>query len=350
MYRYMDFIRAACDSPRPSGPLPTDAILHPDNHDQHQQQCTNQITEHNPSNRDVVIKPTPRRLRKNFSINIADAKANTYTKANTNPKDAHHQQNLKEQGGGEMARRRRRPGRPRGSRNKPKPPTIVTCDSAPNALTSHVIEVADGCDIMESIAVFAGSQQRGVCILSGSGCVSNVTLRQLVVTTALPEAVSTLHGIFGILSLSGTFLPPPFPPATATATSTLTIFLAGAEGQVVGGAVAGPLAASGPVVIMAASFSHAAFERLPFEGGAVEGEDAGQVMLPMHVGSGSCMGSSPLLQTHSQPQLQSQAREEEEQLQVLGDPCSNNNAVSCQLSPPHGEAYWAGTMTGTFAF
>lgn len=78
------------------------------------------------------------------------------------------------EGGGEVTRRPR--GRPAGSKNKPKPPIIITRDSA-NALRSHVMEIASGCDIQESISTFATRRQRGVCILSGSGTVTNVTIR-----------------------------------------------------------------------------------------------------------------------------------------------------------------------------
>lgn len=84
----------------------------------------------------------------------------------------------------------RRPrGRPAGSKNKPKPPIIVTRDSA-NALRAHAIEVSSGCDVNESLSSFARRKQRGVCILSGSGCVVNVTLRQ----AASSGAIVTLHG------------------------------------------------------------------------------------------------------------------------------------------------------------
>ncbi|KAL1830241.1 hypothetical protein ACET3Z_008653 [Daucus carota] len=158
--------------------------------------------------------------------------------------------------GSESEGSRKPRGRPAGSKNKPKPPIIITRDSA-NALRSHVMEVANGCDIQESISTFATRRQRGVCILSGSGTVTNVTLKQ----PAAPGAVITLQGRFEILSLSGSFLPPPAPPAA----SGLTIYLAGGQGQVVGGGVVGQLIASGPVVIMAASFGNAAYERLPLE-------------------------------------------------------------------------------------
>ncbi|CAL9082284.1 unnamed protein product [Musa acuminata var. zebrina] len=145
-------------------------------------------------------------------------------------------------------------GRPPGSKNKPKPPIIITRESA-NALLSHVMEIADGYDICESVATFACRRQRGVCVLSGSGTVTNVTLHQ----PASPGAVVTLHGRFEILSLSGSFLPPPAPPAATG----LAIYLAGGQGQVVGGSVVGPLIASGPVIIIAASFGTAAYEQLP---------------------------------------------------------------------------------------
>ncbi|KAI3823671.1 hypothetical protein L1987_05111 [Smallanthus sonchifolius] len=154
---------------------------------------------------------------------------------------------------GDMGRRPR--GRPSGSKNKPKPPIIITRDSA-NALRTHVMEVSDGCDVIDSISTFARRRQRGVCIISGTGTVINVTLRQPASATVL-----TLHGRFEILSLSGSFLPPPAPPAATG----LTIYLAGGQGQVVGGSVVGALLAAGPVVIMAASFSNAAYERLPLE-------------------------------------------------------------------------------------
>jgi len=151
----------------------------------------------------------------------------------------------------------RRPrGRPAGSKNKPKPPIIVTRDSA-NALRAHAMEVSSGCDVCESLANFARRKQRGISVLSGSGCVTNVTLRQ----PTSSGAIVTLHGRFEILSLLGSVLPPPAPQGITG----LTIYLAGAQGQIVGGGVVGALIASGPVVIMAASFMKATFDRLPLD-------------------------------------------------------------------------------------
>ncbi|KAI3443431.1 hypothetical protein Pfo_000096 [Paulownia fortunei] len=155
---------------------------------------------------------------------------------------------------GETIRRPR--GRPAGSKNKPKPPIIITRDSA-NALKAHAMEVTSGCDISESLVSFARRKQRGICVLSATGCVTNVTLRQ----PSSSGSIVTLHGRFEILSLLGSILPPPAPPGVTG----LAVYLAGAQGQVVGGSVVGALIASGPVVIMAATFMNATFDRLPLD-------------------------------------------------------------------------------------
>lgn len=199
------------------------------------------------------------------------------------------------EGAGEVMRRPR--GRPAGSKNKPKPPIIITRDSA-NALRSHVMEIAGGCDIVDSVATFARRRQRGVCVLSSSGAVTNVTLRQ----PSTPSAVVNLHGRFEILSLSGSFLPPPAPPAATG----LTVYLAGGQGQIVGGSVVGALIASGPVIIMAASFGNAAYERLPLE-------DEEQIQVQPQMGSPGLMG-----QGHGQTQAHSPPGQMQPQL--LADP------------------------------
>ncbi|KAL0464320.1 UNVERIFIED_CONTAM: AT-hook motif nuclear-localized protein 23 [Sesamum latifolium] len=130
---------------------------------------------------------------------------------------------------GDVGGRRPR-GRPPGSKNKPKPPVIITRESANTS---------------------------GRTYSSGTGTVNNVSLRQ----PAAAGSVVTLHGRFEILSLSGSFLPPPAPPGATS----LTIYLAGGQGQVVGGNVVGALIASGPVIIIAASFTNVAYERLPLD-------------------------------------------------------------------------------------
>ncbi|GAB4861882.1 AT-hook motif nuclear-localized protein 22 [Ancistrocladus abbreviatus] len=325
----MDPATAAHGRPLPP-PFHTNLHLHPlHGHQQFRQHLpqNSDQTEQSASSSDLIRPPNNKR----------DREDSTATTTNDNTGDQ-----SKETGGqgggsggggsGEVIRRPR--GRPAGSKNKPKPPIIITRDSA-NALRSHVMEIANGCDIMESVTIFARRRQRGVCILSGSGTVNGVTLRQ----PASPGAVVTLHGRFEILTLSGSFLPPPAPPAA----SGLTIYLAGGQGQVVGGGVVGPLLASGPVVIMVASFGNAAYERLPLE---EEEDGAGMgAGVPMPEGGGGGSGSGSATQgVVGQPPLQQQ---QVHQQQLLGDGnllhgLPPNLLNSCQLPPPN-EAFWAGT-------
>lgn len=182
-------------------------------------------------------------------------------------------------GPGDVMGRRPR-GRPAGSKNKPKPPVIITRESA-NTLRAHILEVGSGCDVFDCIANYARRRQRGICVLSGSGTVTNVSLRQ----PSSAGSVVTLHGRFEILSLSGSFLPPPAPPGATS----LTIFLAGGQGQVVGGNVVGALFAAGPVMVIAASFTNVAYERLPLE---EEEAPALQMQPPVSLPQGSGDGAS----------------------------------------------------------
>ncbi|KAE9617792.1 hypothetical protein Lal_00046741 [Lupinus albus] len=234
-------------------------------------------------------------------------------------------------GDGDMGTIRRSRGRPAGSKNKPQQPIIINKDSA-NALRSHVIEISDGCDVMEGITAYARRRQRGVCILSGSGAVTNVTLKQ----PASAGAVVTLHGRFEILSLSGSFLPPPAPPAA----SRLAIYLAGSQGQVVGGCVVGPLLASGPLVIMAASFGNATYERLPLE---EEGSS------PVAGGGGLGLGSSGMVQQeHQQQHL-----EADHNTFSVYNGVSHNLLNSFELPAATGSAeggFWGGNGSGRPSF
>ncbi|KAK4746918.1 hypothetical protein SAY87_025955 [Trapa incisa] len=183
-------------------------------------------------------------------------------------------------GGGRSSSGRRPRGRPPGSKNKPKPPIVVTKES-PNSLQSHILEIRSGSDIIESISAFARRRHCGVSVLSGTGVVADVTLRQ----PAAPGGVVTLQGRFEILSLTGAFLPTSsLPGATG-----LTVYLAGGQGQVVGGMAVGSLAASGPVMVVASTFGNATYERLPLQQQEEEEEEeteTGDEALRLEAGSG----------------------------------------------------------------
>ncbi|XP_021285599.1 AT-hook motif nuclear-localized protein 24 [Herrania umbratica] len=274
-------------------------------HHQQQQQQEHQFHHQNSEDEQSGSSSGLRKRDRDHSNNI-----NNSSSANNNEGN---ELSIPGSGEGEITRRPR--GRPAGSKNKPKPPIIITRDSA-NALRTHVMEIGDGCDIVESVATFARRRQRGVCIMSGTGTVTNVTLRQ----PASAGAIVTLHGRFEILSLAGSFLPPPAPPAATG----LTIYLAGGQGQVVGGSVVGTLICSGPVVIMAASFSNAAYERLPLE------EDE---QLPMQ---GGAIGSPGAVGGQQQQQQQQQVLAESNAPLFHGLPPNLLNSIQLPT-----EAFWA---------
>ncbi|XP_040382602.1 AT-hook motif nuclear-localized protein 17-like [Oryza brachyantha] len=179
-------------------------------------------------------------------------------------------------GGGEgvakaaVAKRRR--GRPPGSKNKPKPPVLVTRE-APEpaaAMRPHVLEIPGGGDVAGALAGFARRRGLGICVLAGTGAVANVSLRHPLPPTAeisgaAAAAVVVFHGRYDILSISATFLPPAMSAAAPRALGGLSISLAGPHGQIVGGAVAGPLVAATTVVVVAAAFTSPTFHRLPAE-------------------------------------------------------------------------------------
>ncbi|KAL5558510.1 hypothetical protein UlMin_034721 [Ulmus minor] len=157
----------------------------------------------------------------------------------------------------EVVRRPR--GRPPGSKNKPKPPVIITRDTEP-AMSPYILEVPGGNDVVEAIARFCRRKNMGLCVLTGSGTVANVTLRQPSTT---PGATVTFHGRFDILSITATFLPQNTPNIPVP--NGFTISLAGPQGQIVGGLVAGALIAAGTVYVVAASFNSPSYHRLPAE-------------------------------------------------------------------------------------
>lgn len=158
----------------------------------------------------------------------------------------------------EVVRRPR--GRPPGSKNKPKPPLIITREPE-LAMSPHILEVPGGIDLVESIARFSHRKNTGLCVLTGSGSVANVTLRQ---PSATPGATVTFHGRFDILSLSATFIPHP-PETSPLVPNGFSISLAGPQGQIVGGLVVGRLLAAGTVFVIAASFNNPSYHRLPLE-------------------------------------------------------------------------------------
>ncbi|KAE8663789.1 Calcium-dependent lipid-binding family protein [Hibiscus syriacus] len=155
-------------------------------------------------------------------------------------------------------------GRPPGSKNKPKPPIVITRDSN-STMKPVILEISPGSDIIDAIIGFARTNSVGVSIISVTGSVSNVTLRHPV-----PHAAAlSLHGPFGLLSLSGSFIArtsQSFSSSTTKPPSPFGVTLAGAQGQVFGGVVGGKVTAATQVIVVAATFTEPEHHLLPCEG------------------------------------------------------------------------------------
>nr|KYP71618.1 Putative DNA-binding protein ESCAROLA [Cajanus cajan] len=90
-----------------------------------------------------------------------------------------------------------------------------------------VLEILGRSDVVEALAWFSRRKNTGLCVLSGSRIVANVTLRQPSVT---PGATVTFHDRFDVLSLSATL----FLHASPTiALSAFAVSLVGPPGQII---------------------------------------------------------------------------------------------------------------------
>ncbi|KAK2664048.1 hypothetical protein Ddye_002622 [Dipteronia dyeriana] len=120
--------------------------------------------------------------------------------------------------------------------------------SAGMAFAPHVISVEVGEDIVARMLSFAQQRPRALCILSGSGSVSSVTLRQPA--TSVPTV--TYEGRFEILCLSGSYLVAE-DGGPRSRTGGISASLSSPDGHVFGGGVA-MLTAASPVQVVVCSF------------------------------------------------------------------------------------------------
>ncbi|KAF5816075.1 putative AT-hook motif nuclear-localized protein [Helianthus annuus] len=144
-------------------------------------------------------------------------------------------------------------GRPRGSGRKQQLANVGEWmhNSAGSAFTPHIIHVAVGEDVAEKILSFAQQRQRALCILSGNGSVSTLTLRQFTSS----GGTVTYEGRFEILCLSGCYLLAET-GSPRNRTGGLSISVCNSDGQVLGGAIGGKLIASTLVQVVVSSFLH----------------------------------------------------------------------------------------------
>ncbi|KAH9625870.1 hypothetical protein KSS87_010631 [Heliosperma pusillum] len=146
---------------------------------------------------------------------------------------------------------RKKRGRPPGSGRKQRLASVGDwmSNSAGVAFMPHVIHVQPGEDIAGKILSFAQQRPRALCIMSGSGGVSAVTLRQPASSTG----TVTFEGRFEILCLSGSYLVAET-DGSRNRIGGVNVSLSSPDGHVIGGAVGGRLVASRLVQVVVCSF------------------------------------------------------------------------------------------------
>ncbi|CAL5015163.1 unnamed protein product [Urochloa decumbens] len=121
--------------------------------------------------------------------------------------------------------------------------------SSGTSFTPHIITVKPNEDVASKIMAFSQQGPRTTCIISANGALCTATLRQ----PATSGGIVTYEGHFDILSLSGSFLLAE-DGDTRSRTGGLSVALAGSDGRIVGGCVAGMLMAATPVQVVVGSF------------------------------------------------------------------------------------------------
>ncbi|XP_040379642.1 AT-hook motif nuclear-localized protein 10-like [Oryza brachyantha] len=140
----------------------------------------------------------------------------------------------------------KRRGRPPGSGKKKQ---LDALGSSGTSFTPHIITVKPNEDVASKIMAFSQQGPRTTCIISANGALCTATLRQ----PATSGGIVTYEGHFDILSLSGSFLLAE-DGDTRSRTGGLSVALAGSDGRIVGGCVAGMLMAATPVQVVVGSF------------------------------------------------------------------------------------------------
>ncbi|KAK8595972.1 hypothetical protein V6N13_000640 [Hibiscus sabdariffa] len=142
---------------------------------------------------------------------------------------------------------KRRRGRPQGSKNKPKPPIVVTRDGDSNSsplMKTVVLEISPGSDVIERIISFA--------------CRNH---------PFSPSGTYELHSLIGsfFAEYGGTPSSSYGTPQSSSPSSPFRVTLQGPESLLFGGRVIGKLTAATQVVVVAAVLASPSFDNSPCE-------------------------------------------------------------------------------------
>ncbi|XP_027348241.1 AT-hook motif nuclear-localized protein 7-like [Abrus precatorius] len=143
-------------------------------------------------------------------------------------------------------------GRPRGSGKLQILAAIggYIAETAGGSFTPHVLTVSTGEDVVSKIISFFQRGPRAACILSATGVVSSVIIRQSCVSGGFLR----YEGLFEILSLSGSFTHTSGASGAHRTNGTLSVLLAKPDGRVFGGCIESSLIAAGPIQLVMATF------------------------------------------------------------------------------------------------
>lgn len=119
----------------------------------------------------------------------------------------------------------------------------------------HVVTVHTGEDVAGKVYSFVQKGSRGICVLSANGAVSNVTIRQ----PGSSGGLLTYEGRFEILALTGSYTVSDN-GGMKSRSGGLSVSLAGPDGRVIGGGIAGSLTAASPIQMVVGSFMPNAFK------------------------------------------------------------------------------------------
>ncbi|KAJ8544743.1 hypothetical protein K7X08_017326 [Anisodus acutangulus] len=188
-------------------------------------------------------------------------------------------------------------GRPPGSGRKQD----LGSAGAGTGFRPHVITVKAGEDVLAKLMSFSQSISQAVCILSANGSISNVTLQQ----EAISGGTVTYEGQFEILSVSGYFLLSES-GGERSRTGGLRVLLAGPDGHVIGGGVAGVLTAASAVQVVVGSFNMQAQKQLKLDNSDAFGVPSALVFGASAAKSPSSLGtvsesSGEPVSLHNQP-------------------------------------------------
>ncbi|KAH0870821.1 hypothetical protein HID58_077843 [Brassica napus] len=123
---------------------------------------------------------------------------------------------------------------------------------AETLLTPHLINVKAGEDIAAKIVAFTNQGPLESSILSASGAVSSAVLRHSN-NPNNPSGVVKYEGVYDIIAMSGSFLNTES-NGTVTRTSDMNVHIAGPDGRILAGFVAGMLVARSQVQVVVGSF------------------------------------------------------------------------------------------------